>query len=417
MSTPFHLAGAYAPLLEERTLFDLEVVGRIPRELRGTYIRNGPNPRSGTSPAWFAGEGMLHGVRLEDGHARWYRNRWMRGGHLPNTSVVEHAGHVLALVETRLPVEVDAELGTRGAFDFDGRLTRAMSAHPKTCPTTGELVFISYGHAKPHLTVYRADAAGRIVQQTPIAVPAATYMHDIAITDRSVVFWDLPVIVDDWRSPRPLRWADDYRARIGVMPRDGQDKDVVWFDVVPCTISHSMNAFEDGDRVILDAVRGPHIERAHALVRYVLDRRTGQVREETLDPRFVDFPRVHPSSVGKRYRYGYAIELSDWTGGGFQRTAARKYDMETGASQLHDFGPSAMPGECVIAPRRGAKSEDDAWAILLVYDARRDASDLVILDASRFEDEPVATIRIPHRVPVGIHGAWVADASRTPATG
>jgi carotenoid cleavage dioxygenase len=411
---PFHLAGAYAPLLEERTLFDLDVVGEIPHDLRGTYVRNGPNPRSGTSPAWFAGEGMLHGVRLEGGRARWYRNRWMRGGRLPNTNVVDHAGRILALVETRLPVEVDRELGTVGAYDFGGGLTRSMSAHPKTCPTTGELVFISYGHALPHLTVYRADRTGRIVHTAPITVPAATYMHDIAITERAVVFWDLPVLVDDWWSPRPLRWADDHRARIGVLPREGQDGDVSWFDVNPCSISHAMNAFEDGDRVILDAVRGPHIEKAHALVRFVLDRRTGRVQEHTVDARFVDFPRVHPAVVGRPHRYGYATELLDWATGGFQRTVARKYDMEAGVCQLHDFGPSGMPGECVIAPREGAKSEDDAWAIVLVYDARRDASDLVILDAARFDEDPVATIRIPHRVPVGIHGSWIADQDCRP---
>jgi carotenoid cleavage dioxygenase len=409
-SVPFHLTGAYAPLLEEHTLLELDVVGKIPPELRGTYVRNGPNPRSGVSPAWFAAEGMLHGVRFEGGRARWYRNRWMRGGPLPNTNVVRHAGHTLALVETRLPVEVDADLETVGVYDFGGGVTRSMSAHPKSCPTTGELVFLSYDKAPPHLIVYRADADGRIVHAAPITVPAATYMHDMAITERRVVFWDLPVMVDDWRSPRPLRWTDDYRARIGVMPRDGHDRDVVWFDVEPCSMSHTMNAFDDGDRVILDVIRGPRFDKAHALVRYALDWRDRRVAMETLDPRFIDFPRVHPAVVGKRHRCGYGLEVSDWASGGFQRTTARKYDSETGVCEVHDFGPSRMPGECVVAPRPGGVSEVDAWVILFVYDRSRDASDLVVLDASRFDGEPVATIRLPHRVPVGIHGAWIPDA-------
>jgi carotenoid cleavage dioxygenase len=401
------LAGAYAPLREEQTLLELEVVGQIPRDLRGTYIRNGPNPRSGESPAWFAGEGMLHGVRLEGGRAVWYRNRGMRGGRLPNTSVVHHAGRTLALVETRLPVEVDAELESIGVYDFGGDLRRSMSAHPKICPTTGELVFIAYGHELPHLTVYRADRAGRIVHEAPITVPAATYMHDMAITETAVVFWDLPVHVGDWRSPSPLRWADDYRARIGVMPRAGHDGDVLWFDVEPCAITHAVNAFDDGDRVVLDVTRGPRFDQAHSLVRYVLDRRTGEAQMETLDPRFVEFARVHPGVVGRRHRYVYALELGDWTGAVWQRAIARKYDMEMVTCRAHDFGPSRLPGEAVFVPRPGAKAEDDGWAILFVYDRSRDASDLVILDAMRFEDEPVATIRIPHRVPVGIHGDWV----------
>ncbi|XXT14792.1 carotenoid oxygenase family protein [Sorangium sp. So ce429] len=115
---PFHLAGAFAPVREERTHVDLDVVGEIPADLRGTYVRNGPNPRTGWSPAWFAAdwfaaEGMLHGVRLEDGRARWYRNRWLAGSYA-NTSVVRHAGRILALVEVQRPVEVTAELETVG---------------------------------------------------------------------------------------------------------------------------------------------------------------------------------------------------------------------------------------------------------------------------------------------------------------
>jgi carotenoid cleavage dioxygenase len=352
---------------------------------------------------------MLHGFRFEGGRALWYRNRAMRGGALPNTNVIRHAGRILALVETRLPVEVDPELETVGPYDFCGGVTRSMSAHPKTCPTTGELVFISYGREVPYLTVYRADRLGRIVHAAPITIPASTYMHDIGLTESSILFWDLPVIAGDWRTPQALTWSNDHAARLGVMPRDGHDRDVVWFEIEPCSMTHTLNAFDDGDRVLFDVVRGPHFQKAHSLVRYILDRRTKRAQMEVLEPRFVDFPRVHPAFVGKRNRFGYAVELDDWASGGFQKTTSRKYDLETGRCWIHDFAPTAMPGECVLAPRPGAASEDDAWAILFVYDRGRDASDLVILDAARFDDEPVATIRLPHRVPVGIHGDWLAD--------
>ncbi len=407
-ATPFHLTGAYAPVDEERTLRELAVVGRIPPDLRGTYVRNGPNPR-GASPAWFAGEGMLHGVRLEGGEAAWYRNRWMRATLAPNTSVIRHAGHILALVETRLPVEVDSELETIGQFDFAGELERPMIAHPKSCPATGELLFISYSRQAPHLIYYRADAGGRIVHRVPIDVPAATYMHDIGITRRHVVFWDLPVLVGEWSSARPLRWSDDYRARVGVLRRDGGSDDVMWFDVAPCTISHTLNAYEDGGLVVLDVIRAPRIMTPHELYRYTFDLSTGRVTEEVLDPVFVDFPRLHPAREGSANRFGYAVELAAWETGSWQRTVLRKYDMTTGASRVHDFGPTRMPGECAIAPRADATDEDDAWAVAFVYDREREASDLVILDAQRFEDEPVATVRLPCRVPVGIHGAWLPD--------
>jgi carotenoid cleavage dioxygenase len=408
---PFHLAGAYAPVLEERTLRDLEVIGRIPSDLLGTYVRNGPNPRSGVSPSWFAGEGMLHGIRLERGHAVWYRNRWIAGEYAPNTSIVEHAGHLLALVEARLPVEVTRELETVGRFSFGANDFRSMIAHPKKCPQSGELLFISYGRERPHMTYYRADAGGRIVHRAPVEVPAMTYMHDIAITERYMVFWDLPVLIADYRSPMPFQWADDYRARIGVIPRDGHDADVRWFDVEPCMILHTANAFEDDERVVLDVVRSPRMMMPAELHRFTFDLRTGNVSDGVIDSRFVDLPRIHPSFEGRKYRYAYGVELRDWIGGGFQSTTLRKCDMEAHTTVLHDFGASRMPGECVIAPRPDATSEDDAWAMLFVYDKSRDASDFVVLDARRFEDEPVATVRLPCRVPIGFHGAWIADSA------
>jgi carotenoid cleavage dioxygenase len=406
---PFHLTGAYAPVAEERTEHDLEVAGEIPAGLRGTYVRNGPNPRGGVSPAWFGGEGMLHAVRIEGGRAAWYRNRWMRTPHGPNTSVVRHAGRILALVEAALPFEVDDTLESVGPFDFGGGLERSMIAHPKRCPTTGELLFIAYGRERPHLTFYRADAAGRIVHRAPIDVPAASYMHDIAITARHVVFWDLPVLLGDWRSPLPLVWSDDHRARIGVLPRSGFSDDVVWFDVAPAMISHTMNAFEDGDLVVLDVVRSPRLMAAAELYRYTFDLRSGRVTERALSPIFADFPRIHPDVEGRPYRHGYGLELSEWSSGSWQRTVLRKFDMSTGASQANDFGPARMAGECVIAPRPGATEEDDAWAMAFVIDRERDGCDLVILDAHHFEQPPVATVRLPCRVPVGLHGAWLPD--------
>jgi carotenoid cleavage dioxygenase len=408
-ASPFHLTGAYAPVLEERTLRDLEVIGEIPPGMRGTYVRNGPNPRSGSSPAWLAGEGMLHGLRLEAGSAKWYRSRWMRE-RAPNTSVIAHSGRILALVETQLPIEVDAAFETVGRFDFAGGLRRPMIAHPKKCPTTGELLFLSYGRDLPHLTYYRADAEGHIVHQASIGVPAATYRHDMGITGRHVVFWDMPVLVEDWRSPQPLRWSDDYRSRVGVLNRDGGDEDVAWFDVKPGFISHCLNAYEDGNHVVLDVVRAPRLMTACELYRYTLDLQTGRATERVLDSRFVDFPRVHPTFDGRPYRYGYAVELSEWSTGSWQRTVLQKFDVRSGTSCAHDFGPARVAGECVLAPRPGGTEEDDGWAVAFVYDRAREASDLVILDARCFDGEPLATIRLPCRVPIGLHGACIPDA-------
>src|ERR1041385_5158042 len=78
-TTSFHLDGNYAPVTSEVTVCDLPVRGTVPDTLNGRYLRNGPNPRSGVASShWFYGDGMIHGVELGDGRARWYRNRWVR---------------------------------------------------------------------------------------------------------------------------------------------------------------------------------------------------------------------------------------------------------------------------------------------------------------------------------------------------
>ena len=194
---PFFRTGSYAPVSDELTAFDLHVDGAIPPELNGWYLRNGPNPRQDTDH-WFTGDGMIHGVRLENGRAAWYRNRWVRtesfdqpapmynpdGSRnlhrsVANTHVIRHAGKTLALVEAALPYEITNELDTVGAYDFGGKLADSMTAHPKICPTTGELHFFGYGSlTDPHVTYHRADASGQLTINRGVEVKALTMMHD-----------------------------------------------------------------------------------------------------------------------------------------------------------------------------------------------------------------------------------------------
>ena len=81
----FFLQGNYAPVPDELTADNLSVTGTIPPELDGWYLRNGPNPRKATGH-WFTGDGMIHGVRIEGGRAKWYRNRWVRTDSFVETS-------------------------------------------------------------------------------------------------------------------------------------------------------------------------------------------------------------------------------------------------------------------------------------------------------------------------------------------
>ncbi len=431
---PFFLTGNYAPVAAEVDATDLPVTGTIPVELAGQFVRNGPNPSTGSSAHWFLGDGMLHGVDLRDGKARRYRNRYVRTRQLSgegtfvdengrvdrtvgpaNTHVVGHAGRILALVESGFPYEVTAGLDTVGPFDFDGRLTTAMTAHPKLDPTTGELHFFGYGFTPPYLTYHVADAAGTLVHSEEISVPAPTMMHDFNLTEQHVVFMDLPVVFDldlAVQGTFPFRWDDQAGARLGILPRRGRDTDVRWLDIEPCYVFHPLNAYDDDGRLVVDVMRYPRLwarsqdefDPAYP-TRWTLDPGVGTVKEEQLDDRAVEFPRVDPRRVGRRHRFGYALETVDGIGGAHMKLV--KYDLDRGGAVEHDFGAGREPGEPVFVPRHADADEDDGWVMTYVYDAARDTSDFVILAAPDFGAPPVATVPLPQRVPFGFHGSWI----------
>jgi carotenoid cleavage dioxygenase len=261
------------------------------------------------------------------------------------------------------------------------------------------------------------DASGDLVQSEVVEVGGPTMIHDFAITERHVIFMDLPVVFDIQRARQgtmPYTWSDDYPARLGVMPRGGHGRDVRWFEIDPCYVFHAMNACADGERVVLDVARYPTLWRAHAqdfetarLHRFTLDIASGTVREQALDERAIEFPRVDPRREGRRNRYGYAVSTvlgDDAPGFG----SLVQYDLERGTQRVHDFGRGRVPGEGVFVP--AGAGEDEGFVLTLVYDEARNASELVILDATSFEKPPAACVLLPRRVPFGFHGNWVADS-------
>ena len=433
---PVFRTGNYAPVHDELTEFDLPVVGDIPAELNGWYLRNGPNPRTGEGH-WCVGDGMVHGVRLENGRAAWYRNRWVRTesfespvplynddgsrnlhSSIANTHVVRHAGKTLALMEFSLPYEISNDLKTLGVYDFGGTLTDSMTAHPKICPKTGELHFFGSGNIfEPHVSYHRADADGRLTVSRPIDVPALTLMHDFALTAEYVVFLDLPLLFNlgvaltrPAERDLPYRWDDQHPARLGVLRRDDPYGPLRWFDIDPCFVFHVANAYSAGGAIVLEVLRYDEMWRDNsdfgadaALWRWTIDLNTGVVEETQLDDRGVEFPRVDDRLAGTAARYSVAV------GSG----ALIRYDLHGDTAVEHRFGgrhdAAGLPGEAVFAPTGGRPDELAGWYLTYVYDPATDTSDLVIIDASDFEGEPVARIRMPRRVPHGFHGNWIPD--------
>ncbi|MFI1969880.1 9-cis-epoxycarotenoid dioxygenase [Streptomyces cinnamoneus] len=446
-TTPAHLAGNFAPVREELTAHDLPVTGTIPPELNGWYLRNGPNPKDAASQHWFFGDGMVHGVRLEGGRATSYRNRWVRTATfthgaraydeqgkrdltagVANTHVVRHAGRTLALVESSLPYELDLrsgrELETVGPHDFAGRLARPMTAHPKTCPTTGELHFFGYGGlTPPYLTYHRADADGELTISRPIDVSAHTMMHDFHLTAGHVVFMDLPVVFDldrarSGKGGMPYGWDPGYGARLGVLRRDDPHGEVRWLPIEPCYVFHALNAHDerdaDGERIVLHVIRyphafaGPHLGPSlPALWRWTIDLTRGVVVEEQVDDQPSEFPRMDDRLAGQAARFGHAT-VSELPDTGPARGELLRYDLETGSVARHVFGPGRTPSEAAFAPADD-RPGGPGWLLAYVHDAGTDRSDLVILDAEDLAAPPVASIHLPQRVPYGFHGNWLPD--------
>ncbi|HAB45100.1 MAG TPA: dioxygenase [Gammaproteobacteria bacterium] len=428
---PFWLRDNFAPTFEERTESDLKVIGQIPESLQGTLLRNGANPQSGESAHWFLGNGMLHGVRIEAGQAKWYRNRYVKTplylkpdgdvmdglGDMTmsaaNTNVIQHAGKIMALEEGHWPFVVSNELETVGPNNYGGKLEGAMTAHPKICPETGELLAFSYGMTPPYLTYLRASASGELLQTEQIEVPGATMIHDFNVTRNFVIFMDLPAV---WNfegmatTGLPILWDESYGARLGVMPRNGGNADVVWYEIDPCYVFHPLNAYENGDKIVIDVCRmddtmKPGSGAPPMLYRWTIDQASGRVTETQLDDRVVDFPRVADAVVGLKHQFGYCAAFA---GSAPYGEGLIKYDLEAGTSEYRHLD-GGQASEAVFVKDPTASGEDGGFLLSYVYQPEIDQSEVLILNAQDMLGEPVARIQIPARVPAGFHGNWIGD--------
>ncbi|MBE9199214.1 MULTISPECIES: carotenoid oxygenase family protein [unclassified Nodularia (in: cyanobacteria)] len=451
-----YLNSNFEPIREEITTDTLKVIGELPANLSGMFVRNGPNPQ--WSPIgqyhWFDGDGMLHGVRISNGQAT-YCNRYVQtrgwkieqkagkavwsgifeppqmdnphGGYknTANTALVWHAGQMLALNEGGAPHAIKLpDLTTKGEYTYNNQLVSAFTAHPKVDPKNGEMRFFGYSLTPPYLQYSIVSAAGEIVRTVPIDLPMGVMMHDFAITENYTIFMDLPLTLNAERLERgePLiMFESDRPSRFGIIPRHGDNSNIRWFESSPCYVFHTLNAYEDQDEVVLIACRmssttvlkadnsqidpDADIPRLHSW-RFNLS--TGKVREEMLDDVPAEFPRINENLVGQPTRYGYAGKMGNGSLPLFDGLI--KYDLSDQKSQTHEFGKGRYGGEAVFAPSLGATDEDDGWLVTFVYDESAETSELVVVNAQDVTAAPVARVLIPQRVPYGFHGTWVSEA-------
>lgn len=444
-----YLTGIHTPMTEELTLEALRVEGDIPAALSGRYLRNGPNPALPPDPAsyhWFTGAGMVHGIRIADGRAHWYRNRWVRGAEAcealgeplppgprgdrndaPNTNVIGLAGRTFAIVEAGgKPVELSDTLDSIAHNPFDGTLAGPYSAHPHHDSFANETHAVTYAGGEPNRVWHVVlDADAHVIREEPVAVSDGPSIHDCAITEHYALVFDLPVTFS-MKSllaghSFPYAWNERHPARIGLLPRTGRGDDIVWVPVDPCYVFHPANAFETADgKVIVDVVahdtmfarskRGPDSERSR-LERWTIDPAARTTLRTVIDDQPQEFPRYDERLTTRPYRYIYSVALPESAGAemAIAETRLLRHDLEKGTTEARDFGPGRHPGEFVFVPRAAAGAEDDGWLIGLVVDMNDQTTELTILNADDFSGPPQAVVHLPHRVPPGFHGNWVAD--------
>ncbi|WP_293452595.1 carotenoid oxygenase family protein [Phenylobacterium sp.] len=448
-----YLAKGFAPVRDEVDIAALDVEGRFPDDLAGTLYRIGPNPQFDPRPPYnpLMGDGMVHAFTIRDGRVA-YRNRWVRTGRwrrentagralfatagLPsdddpdagprpadgvaNTNLVWHAGRLLALEEGSPPLELDPEtLATRGLWTFGGRLARNMTAHPRVDPASGAMALfanIPRGRLTGEIALYEADAAGALSEPRIVQGPYPALIHDFAITERVVVVVVCPTTLSLERAAAggPLiAWEPGRGAAVIVAPRAGGE--VRRYPAPPRMAWHIMNAFEDGDRIVIDLCeqdaamfsgpdgRPPEASRAaQRLARWEVA--AGEVRSRRLHDLICEYPRIDERRTGRRYRYGWLACLGGpGTDDLFHRGLAR-FDHETGEMAVWSAGPRHAVSEPVFVARGPAEGE--GWIVCTVYDEGEDTSCLAVLDAEDVAAGPVARARFGRRVPMGFHGLW-----------
>lgn len=466
-------SGPWRPNYTEYTATDLEVIGELPADLDGIYLRNTENPVYDAIGRYhpFDGDGMVHMIRFHGGRAD-YRNRFVRtvglaaeqeAGHAlwaglvepparslretgwgargrmkdaSSTDIVVHAGRALTSFYQcgDLYVLDPSTLETRGRETWGGRFPSDMgvSAHTKVDERTGELLFFNYGTQAPYMHYGVVSPANELVHYVDIPLPGPRLPHDMAFTEHYAILNDCPLFWDAEAMAKGIyaaRFHPDMPTRFGIIPRRGQSSELRWFDAAPTYVLHWINAYEEGDEIVLDGFfqrdpapaprrSGSYYERMfHYLALDAMNSRahrwrfnlaTGETKEEDLSDRIMEFAMINARHAGRRYRYAYPMTGKP---GWFLFDGLVKLDLETGREQRYAFGDGVYGSETAMAPRPGGRAEDDGYLVSFVTDMNADRSECVVFDAADVSAGPIARLRLPERICSGTHACWAPSSA------
>jgi carotenoid cleavage dioxygenase len=458
--------GAWRPQNTEWRADDLEVEGELPEDLDGVYLRNTENPVHPAIGRYhpFDGDGMIHCVGFRGGRA-FYRNKFVRTDALlaeqqageplwaglaerpekakrpgwgarhmlkdaSSTDVVVHNGFALSThFECGEGYRMDpVSLDPHGKAPWVPE--RGTSAHPKLDEHTDDLMFFNYSVEQPLLNYGVVDGNDTLVHYVPIDLPGPRIPHDMAFTENYAILNDCPLFWEPELIGRGVYMPAFHRelpTRLGVLPRRGTE--VTWFDAEPTYVLHWVNAYEDGDEIVLDGffqddpqpqvpADASYYERLSRFIsldgmqthlhRWRLNLRTGLVKEERLSDSITEFGMINGRHGGRRHRYTYAATAKP---GWFLFNGLVKHDVDTGAEERFCLPDGVFCSETAMAPRVGSTGEDDGYLVTLTIDMVADRSQALVFDAARVADGPIARVTLPERISSGTHSTWAPGSA------
>ncbi len=467
-------SGPWKPNTREFDAFDLEVEGELPADLQGVYLRNTENPLHDAIGRYhpFDGDAMLHSMFIGDGRVE-YRNRWVHtDGFLAereagrplwaglrespdkserdgwgartrlkdssSTDVVVHGGKgVTSFYQCGDVYEVDpVTLEDLGKSAWLDGVTPGwgVSAHTKVDEATGEMLFFNYSKQAPYMHYGVVDRAGKLTHYIPVELPGPRLPHDMAFTERFAILNDLPLFWDPEAlkaNAHAVRFFPKLPSRFAIVPRHGQPEDIRWFEANPCYVLHWINAYEDGDEVVLDGyaqnpklgtkTRLPDEMKAFEILdinavgahayRWRFNLKTGEVREGPIEEQVSEFGMINPRFAGKPYRYTWAMTAKP---GWFLFDGIARVDVQTGERQHYAFPEGVFASESPMAPAQGSSGESDGYVVTFTTDMNTDSSSFLVLDANDIAMGPVASVKLPQRICVGTHSYWADIATFDP---
>jgi carotenoid cleavage dioxygenase-like enzyme len=320
---------------------------------------------------------------------------------------------------------------TLGKETWNGRFPRdwGVSAHSKVDDKTGELLFFNYSKAEPYMHYGVVDEHNDLTHYVDVPLPGPRLPHDMAFTDNYVILNDFPLFWDPEllkRDAHVARFHPDLPSRFAVLPRRGQSSDIRWFEAESTFVLHFVNAYEDGDEIVLDgffqsdpepadngtgtkwqrAFRFLALDRMQArLHRWRFNLVTGAVKEEQLSDAITEFGTINSAYAAQRYRYSYAATGQP---GWFLFDGLVRHDVGSGSEETYRFGDGVYGSEAAVAPRPRTTAEDDGYLITLTTDMGADASYCLVFDTARLADGPVCKLALPERISSGTHSTWVS---------